>query len=157
MTIIAICSTHVLKFFGDKIKFDKKKKSTIIDIFSTLVLSDNYRIYLERFAYLYSILKSEKLPADILNSIDIKNSIDHQFDDGSVEENYEENDDFLVKNSLYLQNNFAADARNACDNLLRSFSENSQVSNYYHDQDLANYLARKMSRFAPLWSSFIHN
>ena len=74
-----------------------------------------------------------------------------------MEKNYEENDDFLVKNSLYLQNNFAADARNACDNLLRSFPKDSQVSNYYHDQNLANYFVRKMSPFAPLWSSFIHN
>ena len=93
----------------------------------------------------------------MLNSIDNENSRDHQLDDGSLKKNYDENDNFLVKNSLYLQKNFAADALNECDTLLRSFPKDSQVSNYYHDQNLANYFVRKMSPFAPLWSSFIHN
>lgn len=65
LTVLAICSTHVLKFFTDKIK-SMENKMIIKDLFICVLMADNYDLFLDLFSRLYAMLHCKKLPRNFV-------------------------------------------------------------------------------------------
>ena len=74
LTIIASCSTHIIKFFSDKLKgMNVTAKDIILVNFARIIMADSYAKFLDIFSDLYIVLKSPTIDSTILCKLEPSN------------------------------------------------------------------------------------
>ena len=68
--MLASCSTHVLKFFTDKLKkFDKNSKKILTLNFAKAIMAKTYAEFIEIFSDIYIALKYDAIPFEVMKRL----------------------------------------------------------------------------------------
>lgn len=162
LTVIGSCTAHVMKFFCNKlVPIVRTQKKVVSLVFAKCTMANSYNEFLDMFALLYLLLKSENIKISLLmeatrynssnfGDLNMDDIIDEDYsNDEQVVEGFDK--DFDHESSMYMHAPFMTDIQ---ERIKLKFDESSGnfVPNSCFLESAATYLLRKLGPFCCLQS-----
>ena len=161
LTILATCSTHLIKFVAVKISahLGKDKKRTVMLNFAKAIECTKYNIFIEHISEMYIVFKTENVRYNFLKNfiqiVGLSSEISECIDVLTEESDPLIEADFLPKASKYMKLSIIDEIETVVKDKL-SKDQSNIVPNPFYSNKLALYTLRKLCPFTLLWSSFCH-